>query len=177
MVTSHQELNVSNASKDDFTFTVLNGFYGVGFFKHPVRSWNRREDLVNEFERGALVDPAGYNQYRIVGLIVSFVEGSNAGNRNILDVGSRTDRRPSISVPEIRGGQNPLKQDSERIVFAGLEFVSDDGHFAVEVFSKDEGVDHSIGLEVESPFQILVGSIECFVVVRSYDVVPLNCAP
>ena len=59
--------------------------------------------LVDERERLRLVELAGDEQHRVVGLVVLAVERLQPVDRHVLDVGARADRRLAVVVPEVRG--------------------------------------------------------------------------
>ena len=56
-----------------------------------------------------------------------------------------------------------------RAVFAVFEFVADDGHLAVEVLLRDEGIDHAIRLQIERPLQVFLGGLKGLEIVRAIE--------
>ena len=88
-----------------------NGSLRVGFgdlaevLRHPGQHLRR-------------VELAGHDQRRVVGLVVLAVEGLQARDVDVFDVGTRADRRLAVVVPVVHGRQRALHQDAAGAVLA-----------------------------------------------------------
>ena len=128
---------------------------------------NRREVLVDEFERCLGLELAGDNEHRILRPVVVLVKRTQVVRGHALDIRAIADRGISIRMPVVRLREEFLHQDSERVVLAHLEFVTDDRHFLRQRFRGDEGVDHPIGFHLEREVEVLIARDHGLVVVRS----------
>ena len=169
VVRRRERLDVAHALERHGALAVLRGVERVEDRQRTRRLRDLPEDLVDELERLALVELAGDEQHRVVGLVERPVEVLEAVDRHVLEVGLRTDRGLAVVVPEEGGREDALLEDRGRVVFAHLELVADDGHLAVEVFLRDVRVDHPVGLEIERPLQVHVGRAERLEVVRAVE--------
>ena len=169
VIHGERELDVSDAAQRDTALAILRGFRGVGGEQlvrpGPVRTRNAPELVHDHAECVAGIEAAGDDQDRVVRLVVLAVERLQPLYGYMFDIGPRTDRGVAIVVPVVGRRHDPLLQHPAGAVLAPLPLVADDGHFRFEVFRRDEGVDHSIGLEIERPFEIVVGRRKCLEVV------------
>ena len=169
VVRGHYPLDVADATNRHRAFAVLRGLLRVEAGNCPCWLRNRAEVLGDELECLGLVELARDEQHRVIGLIVVAIERLQPVDRHVLEIGSRSDRRLAVVVPEIRGREDSFQQHIGRTVLARLELVPDDGHLAVEIGLGDERVHHAIRLEVERPAKILVRGRERLEVVRAIE--------
>ena len=58
-----------------------------------------------------------------------------------------------VAVPLERGRLHLLHEDAEGAVLAAFHLVAHDGHFGIEVFLGDQGIDHGVGLPAQVPLE------------------------
>jgi hypothetical protein len=72
-------------------------------------------------------------------------------------------------VPEEGRRVDAFFEDSLRSILTDLELVPDDRHFGIQILARHEARKHAVGLEIERPFEVLVGRGERFEVVRAIE--------
>ena len=106
-------------------------------------------------ERLVGVELAGDDQLCVVGLVVLAVEGLQALDRHVFEVGARADGRVAVVVPQVRDRVHAFGQHPERTVFAGLPFVAHHRHLRLEILGGDERINHPVRFQVERPFEVV----------------------
>ena len=96
---------------------------------------------------------------------MQLVERLQALDAHVFNVALDADGGLAVVVIGEGGGVEALKKHAARIVVAALEFVSHHGHFAVQIFLRDEAVDHAIRLQRERKTQVIGVCRELLVIV------------
>lgn len=167
MIGRTDRLHVADAPQGDSALAILRRLIGIGGLNHTGRLRDRAELLDDQIERFGLVYFARHQQHRVVRLIVVAPERLKPLNGNLFDVGACADSRVAVVVPQVGRRDDALLKDIGRAVFAGLVLVSHNGHFAVEVFTGDKRVHHTVGFEIERPVEVGVGRLEGLEIVGS----------
>ena len=162
-------LNVADALEPDAALAILRWVERVEVRQLAGGLGDPSERGVDPAERLGLVESAGHQQDRVVGLVVHAVEGLQPLDRYVLEIGLRADRGLAVVVPEERGREDALLEDRARVVLAHLELVADDGHLAVEVLLGHEGMDHAVRFHLERPLQVHVARLQRFEIVRAVE--------
>ena len=153
-------LNVSDAAQGDETLAFLGGLDGVGLGEHSLGPGQCAEGLGDHGQRLGWVELSRDDEVGVVGLVVLVIEGREVCDGHTLDVGAVANDGFSIVMEVVCGGHDALVEDVELAVLAGLHFVADDRHLAVEVLLEHGHVGHAIGLQVQRPAEIVVAGVD-----------------
>ena len=167
----HRDRDFADPPQGHGSFTVLSRLARVrrpeDHLALPIRARDGCELLDHDVEGIRRIEVACDHEDRIVRLVVLPVEGLETFDRHVLHVSTSADGRVRVVVPEIPGRENAPEKDSQRVVLSGLHLVSDDRHLGLEVFGRDERVDHSVRLEVQRPLEVVLRCREHLEVVGS----------
>ena len=152
-------LNVADSPQRHPALPVLDGLGGVGL-EQPVgaaaiRARNRAELRLDESHRSLGVETARDHEDGVVGLVVLPVEGVQAFDGHVLDIGECAPCRVAVVVPPISRGQDALLQSSGGTVVPELQLVADHGLLRLKVFGGDVCIDHAVRFDVERPGEVV----------------------
>src|SRR4051812_16312638 len=99
VITDADQLRIAGPAQRDGSLAILDRLFGVKPRKHARRFWYRSEIAGDRCKRLFRIEPAGDDQYRVVGLVVRAIERLQPRDVDVLDVGTSTDRRLSVVVP------------------------------------------------------------------------------
>ena len=88
---------------------------------------------------------------RVVGLVILVVEGRQALDGHIFDIGAAADGQFAVIVESVGGFQSALVEHARRVVLAHLELVAHHGHFGIEQLLFDAHVGHPVGFQLRWP--------------------------
>jgi len=148
----HQR-RAARAAQGHGAFAVLRGLDGVFGRKLAVGPGQLAQRFLDIGQRRLRVEFAGHDQHRVIGLVVLVIEGAQLGDVDVFHVGAGADGVLAVAVPLERRGLHLLHQDAEGAVFAAFHFIADHGHFRIQVFLGDQGIDHGVGLPAEVPLE------------------------
>ena len=148
-----QQRRAALAPHGDAALAVLRRIQRVGALQQPGRFGQRPEILRRPGQHLGRVELAGHHQGGVVGLVVQAVEGLQAADVDVLDVGPRADGALAVVVPLVHRRQGLLRGAAERVVLARLHLVAHHRHLGVQVGAGDEAVEHRVGLPAEVPAQ------------------------
>ena len=149
-----REVHVAWPPQRHGPLAFLRRFDGVPPGPGPRGRGEGREELADPFEDLGAVEAPADEQHRVVRLIMRLVEGLQASNRDVLDVGLGADGWMSIVEPmKHRSGHGILERE-DRIARHGLELIADHRHFHVQKPLLDSRVEHAVGFHFERPAQV-----------------------
>ena len=163
------QLGVAGAAQHHAAFSVLDGLRGIGRDQLAFGTRQRAEMLLHQGQHLLLLDPPAHQQHGVVRLVVHAIEGTQALDGHVLDVGTLADDGPPVVVPGKRELRKPLPQDVARVVLAGFELVAHHRHFRVQVLLAHEGVHHPVGLHRQCELEVLLGRGKGFEVVGAVE--------
>ncbi|MDT4833465.1 hypothetical protein FQZ97_670730 [compost metagenome] len=147
------ERRAARAAQRHGALAVLGRFDGVFGWKAAVGLGQLAQRFLDIGERRLRVEFARHDQHRVVGLVVLVIEGAQLRDVDVFNVGAGADGVLAVAVPLERHGLHLLHQDAEGAVFAAFHFVADHGHFRIQVFLGDQGIDHGVGLPAQVPLE------------------------
>ncbi len=130
---------------------------------------DRAEGVDDEGERLRLVELAGHQQHRVVGLVIHPVERLEVLLLHVLDVAAVADGGSPVAVPVVGHALQAFQEHAERGILAHLEFVAHDGHLGRQVGLADEGIHHPVGLHLDGPPEVVVSGLDELVVVGAVE--------
>ncbi len=169
LVGGHHDLHVALAADLELALAVLRGLHRpeLGELAGGLRDLAERAG--DEGERLRLVELAGHEEHRVVGLVVHPVERLEVLLLHVLDVAAVADGGAAVGVPVVGHALHALEHDLEGGVLAHLVFVAHDGELGVEVGLADEGVHHPVGLHLDGPLEVVVARLEELEVVGAVE--------
>ncbi|KAG1256384.1 hypothetical protein G6F65_016335 [Rhizopus arrhizus] len=118
-----------------------------------VRLGQLAQRFLDVRQRGLRVELAGHDQHGVIRLVVLVIESAQLSDVHVFHVGSGADGVLAIAVPMEGCGLHLLHQDAGGAVFPAFHFVADHGHFRIQVFLGDQGIDHGVGLPAQVPLE------------------------
>ena len=126
---------------------------------------NRPKVFFNQTECLFFFKITSNHQHDVVDTVILFVEPLKLINWNSFDICSVANGRLAVIVPIICSGKHALTKDSNGIIFATLELISNNGHFRKQIFPADKAVEQTVCFESDCKFKIITFTGKCFEVV------------
>ncbi len=118
----------ADTTHSHFALAVLGWLAGVGELNRLAWLGDLAKGSDDFAQSKRRFDAAGNQKGGVVRPVVLSIKGLQALDRQILDVGARTNRRIAVVVPQVRGGGNAINQHARGIVLARFHLVAHDGH-------------------------------------------------
>src|SRR5207248_9962884 len=114
------------------TFALLRRLNGVRLCQ-GARGLRYRAEELGDYGQGlGFIELACDGEERVVRLIILLIEGGEAVDRLIFDIGAVADGELAVVVPGEGGFQRTLEEDTLRTVLAHFKLVVDHGHLGIE---------------------------------------------
>ncbi len=169
MIQRHYRLNLTDAAQGYGPFAVLRGFHRIRLVQYPLRPGNRGKSVRDIGQCLRFVDFPRNGQHCIVRLIVFLIKRAEPVIGYVLNIGARAYRALPVVVERVRSFHGALLKHILCAVFPHLELIADHRHLRIHDLFRDAGVHHPVRLELDGPFQVLLGRIHSFKVVRAVE--------
>ena len=162
VVAGADELRAAAAAHRHGALAILHGLGRVGGFDHARGFRDLAKQRIDLLQDLGFIEAARHHQHGIIGLIVFMIKRAQAGNVDLLDVGTGADGRLAIVVPVVGDGLDAFARHADRIALAHLELVAHDRHFTFlrlrvpQVVLVDGRVDHAVRFHGQHLAQVVV---------------------
>ena len=119
-----ERLHIAHPVQGYAALAVLRGFHRISWVYNTSRFWYRAKIFNDQRQCFLVIYFSCYQQYRIIGLVIFFVECLQVLYGHALYIFFRTYRCLTVIVPQICGGKHTLHQHIRWPVLSRFKFIS-----------------------------------------------------